>query len=330
MSGRTQSRSRRTTRVRAAVDHAVNPTDDSNRIGAGSAGEQGDGRLVARHRGRQPEVQHRGFEFEWLSRGAHACHRSTRSSIGATTHRGDRRWVRRVRPDSHQGVRAAELVAMRRAEPGQDLLTGAGQALLAPRPDPVRGPPVLRVPSSCIVPRYIVLRCEERNDMAARPGGAATHRRCIVLSDHERKTLREFERQFQVEDPEFTARSAPGRSACVAGTSTERGSRSWPRCSCGCCRPWSRWRGRRTSTLVLPFPVELLRSLEHASPAATPDTAIPATTATMPPSGPPAATSTGPEPAAAAGAWENDAVGTGRAHPAAPKAATVAQGAAQR
>lgn len=195
---------------------------------------------------------------------------------------------------------------------------------------PVRGPPVLRVPSSCIVPRYIVLRCEERNDMAARPGGAATHRRCIVLSDHERKTLREFERQFQVEDPEFTARSAPGRSACVAGTSTERGSRSWPRCSCGCCRPWSRWRRRRASTLVLPFPVELLRFLEHASLAATPDTAIPATTATMPPSGPPAATSTGPEPAAAAGAWENDAVGTGRAHPAAPKAATVAQGAAQR
>ena len=93
---------------------------------------------------------------------------------------------------------------MQRAEPGEDLLTGAGQALLAPRPDPVRGPPVLRVPSSCIVPRYIVLRCEERNDMAARPGGAATHRRCIVLSDHERKTLREFERQFQVEDPEFT------------------------------------------------------------------------------------------------------------------------------
>jgi hypothetical protein len=86
----------------------------------------------------------------------------------------------------------------------------------------------------------------------------------------------------------------------------------------------------KNSTLVLPFPVELLRFLERASPAATPDTAIPATTAPMPPSGPPAATSTGPEPAAAAGAWENDAVGTGRAHPAAPKAATVAQGAAQR
>ena len=32
---------------------------------------------------------------------------------------------------------------MQRAEPGEDLLTGAGQALLAPRPDPVRGPPVL-------------------------------------------------------------------------------------------------------------------------------------------------------------------------------------------
>ncbi len=86
----------------------------------------------------------------------------------------------------------------------------------------------------------------------------------------------------------------------------------------------------KNSTLVLPFPVELLRFLEHASPAATPDTAIPATTATMPPSGPPAATSTGPEPAAATGAWENDAVGTGPAHPAAPRAAAVAQGAAQR
>jgi hypothetical protein len=86
----------------------------------------------------------------------------------------------------------------------------------------------------------------------------------------------------------------------------------------------------KNSTLVLPFPVELLRFLERASPAATPDTAIPATTAPMPPSGPPAATSTGPEPAAATGAWENDAVGTGRAHPAAPRAATVAQGAEQR
>ena len=82
----------------------------------------------------------------------------------------------------------------------------------------------------------------------------------------------------------------------------------------------------KNSTLVLPFPVELLRFLEHASPPETPDTTIPATTAPTPPSGLPAATSTGPEPAAATGAWENDAVGTGRAHP----AATVAQGAAQR
>ena len=119
-----------------------------------------------------------GLEFEWPSRGAHASHRSTRSSIGATTHRRGRRWVRRARPDGHQGVRAAELVAMRRAEPGQDLLTGAGQALLAPRPDPVRVPPTLCGPSHCIVPRCIVLRYKERNDMDARqaerpPNGGA-------------------------------------------------------------------------------------------------------------------------------------------------------------
>ena len=86
----------------------------------------------------------------------------------------------------------------------------------------------------------------------------------------------------------------------------------------------------KNSTLVLPFPVELLRFLEHANPAETPDTTIPATTAPVPPSGPLAATSTGLESAAAAGAWENDALGSGRAHPAAPRAATVAQGAAQR
>jgi len=86
----------------------------------------------------------------------------------------------------------------------------------------------------------------------------------------------------------------------------------------------------KNSTLVLPFPVELLRFLEHANPAETPDTTIPATTAPVPPSGPLAATSTGLESAAAAGAWENDALGSGRAHPAAPRAATVAQGTAQR
>jgi hypothetical protein len=83
----------------------------------------------------------------------------------------------------------------------------------------------------------------------------------------------------------------------------------------------------KNSTLVLPFPVELLRFLEHANPAETPDTTIPATTAPVPPSGPLAATSTGLESAAAASAWENDPLGSGRAHPAAPRVATVAQGA---
>ena len=41
------------------------------------------------------------------------------------------------------------------------------------------------------------------------------------------------------------------------------------RCSYDCCRPWSRSRPK-DSTLVLPFPVELLRFLERATPGAPP------------------------------------------------------------
>ena len=110
------------------------------------------------------------LEFERPSRGAHASHRSTRSPSGASTRRSWR-WVRRARLDGNHGVRAAELVGMERTEPGQDLLTGAGQAaraLLAPRPDPVRVSPALRVPSRCIVPRFLVLRDKQHNDMDAR------------------------------------------------------------------------------------------------------------------------------------------------------------------
>jgi hypothetical protein len=49
--------------------------------------------------------------------------------------------------------RAAEPDAMQCAEPGQDLLTDAGQAaraLVAPRPDPVRISPAMRAPTHCI------------------------------------------------------------------------------------------------------------------------------------------------------------------------------------
>lgn len=112
-----------------------------------------------------------GLEFVRRSRGAHTCHQSTRSPSGAITHRRGRRWVHRARLDSHHGVRAAELVGMERTEPGQDLLTAAGQAaraLLAPGPDPMRVSPALRIPSRCIVPRFIVLRDKKHNDMDAR------------------------------------------------------------------------------------------------------------------------------------------------------------------
>jgi len=84
----------------------------------------------------------------------------------------------------------------------------------------------------------------------------------------------------------------------------------------------------KNSTLVLPFPVELLRFLERATPPEAADTTKPATTAPAPPSELPAP-SAGPELVAAAAARENEVVGTGRAHPAAPMAAAVAQGAAR-
>ena len=86
-----------------------------------------------------------GLELEGPSQGAHACHRSMSSPSDGITHRRGRRWVRRGRAGGHHEVRAVELDAMERAEPGQDLLTGAGQAeraLLSSRPDPVRVPPV--------------------------------------------------------------------------------------------------------------------------------------------------------------------------------------------
>jgi regulator of protease activity HflC (stomatin/prohibitin superfamily) len=75
----------------------------------------------------------------------------------------------------------------------------------------------------------------------------------------------------------------------------------------------------KNSTLVLPFPVELLRFLERATPPRPADTTEPATAAPTLPSGLSAATSIGPEPVAAA-ARENGAVGIGPAHPAAPMA----------
>jgi hypothetical protein len=84
----------------------------------------------------------------------------------------------------------------------------------------------------------------------------------------------------------------------------------------------------KNSTLVLPFPVELLRFLERATPPEPADTTtLPATTAPTPPSELPAP-SAGPELVGAAAAQENEAVGTGRAHPAG-LAATLAQGAAR-
>ena len=92
-------------------------------------------------------------------------------------------------------------------------------------------------------------RCHEPSTIGMCAGGASTRWRCLVLNDHERTTLGEVERQFQVEDPGSPARSTPARSACVAGTSTKRGSRSrwWPRCcSARSCwwpaRPAARWR----------------------------------------------------------------------------------------
>jgi regulator of protease activity HflC (stomatin/prohibitin superfamily) len=83
----------------------------------------------------------------------------------------------------------------------------------------------------------------------------------------------------------------------------------------------------KNSTLVLPFPVELLRFLERATPPEPADTTtLPATTAPTPPSELPAP-SAGPELVGTAGARENEAVGAGRrAHPAAPMAAALAQG----
>jgi regulator of protease activity HflC (stomatin/prohibitin superfamily) len=84
----------------------------------------------------------------------------------------------------------------------------------------------------------------------------------------------------------------------------------------------------KNSTLVLPFPVELLRFLERATPPEPADTTtLPATTAPTPPSELPAP-SAGPELVGAAAARTNEAVGTGRAHPAG-LAATLAQGAAR-
>ena len=38
-----------------------------------------------------------------------------------------------------------------------------------------------------------------------------------------------------------------------------------PRCSCGCCRRWWQVAAEKNSTLVLPFPVELLRFLEAST-----------------------------------------------------------------
>ena len=82
----------------------------------------------------------------------------------------------------------------------------------------------------------------------------------------------------------------------------------------------------KNSTLVLPFPVELLRFLERTTPPQPADTTKPVTTAPTPPSELPAP-SAGPELVGTAGARENEAVGTGRrAHPAAPMTAALAQG----
>ena len=71
----------------------------------------------------------------------------------------------------------------------------------------------------------------------------------------------------------------------------------------------------RNSTLVLPFPVELLRFLERATPAEAGLTTV------APRPDPPDSAVAAPEPAHSAGAGDNGAVATDRGHPTASTAA---------
>jgi hypothetical protein len=102
--------------------------------------------------------------------------------------------------------RAAEPDAMKCAEPGQDLLTGAGkQHAHCSRPVPIR----CAFHQPCALGHIVLSTMYRATIQGAQrhgrtPGGAAIRRRCIGLNDHERKTMREVERQFQAEDPEFT------------------------------------------------------------------------------------------------------------------------------
>ena len=145
-----------------------------------------------------------------------------------------------------------------------------------------------------------------------------------MLTDNERRTLREVDRQFLVEDQAEAERER--RSRVITAEGELQASRKLAQAAevmtehpaalqLRLLQTVVEVAAEKNSTLVLPFPLELLRFLERATPPEPADTTLPATGAANP--GEPTPPST-PAPTHAP------------AHPASPIAAAIALAEAER